>query len=77
MMSSKNYQAIARELASCSPLKALDSYGQRSADTCGDRVLQFYYCVGAVADAMARDNPRFDRNRFYQACGIEPHEMAT
>jgi len=69
MMSSKNYQAIARELANCKPLKALDSYG--------DRVLQFYYCVGAVADAMARDNPRFDRNRFYQACGIEPHEMAT
>lgn len=24
----------------------------------------------AIADVMARDNPRFDRERFLKACGI-------
>jgi len=25
-----------------------------------------------IADAMARDNPRFDRARFLKACGVQP-----
>lgn len=24
-----------------------------------------------IADALARDNPRFDRERFLKACGVE------
>jgi hypothetical protein len=28
-------------------------------------------CCEAVADALARDNARFDRARFLKACGVE------
>lgn len=27
--------------------------------------------AGAIADALKRDNPRFDRSRFLKACGLE------
>lgn len=27
-------------------------------------------CTRAVADALAQDNPRFDRARFLAACGV-------
>jgi hypothetical protein len=27
-------------------------------------------CVARVADALKGDNPRFDRDRFYTACGL-------
>jgi hypothetical protein len=27
--------------------------------------------VGAIADALARDNPRFDRERFLKAAGVQ------
>lgn len=29
------------------------------------------YAAGRVADALASDNPRFDRARFLTACGVE------
>jgi hypothetical protein len=28
-------------------------------------------CVAYVSDALARDNPRFDRARFTVACGVQ------
>ena len=28
----------------------------------------------AIADVMARDNSRFDRQRFYAACGFMPED---
>ena len=31
-------------------------------------------CARAFADALARENPRFDRARFLKACGSEVEE---
>jgi hypothetical protein len=28
------------------------------------------YVVVRIADALEADNPRFDRTKFYQACGV-------
>lgn len=30
-----------------------------------------------IADVLKRDNPRFDRARFYAACGLEPRERKS
>ncbi len=32
---------------------------------------QWNTTAGAIADALARDNPRFDRNRFLVAAGVQ------
>lgn len=37
-----------------------EAYCQQWADT-----------VDCIADALAGDNPRFDRDRFLRACGVE------
>ena len=31
---------------------------------------QFGLDVNSIADALASDNPRFDRERFLKACGV-------
>lgn len=35
-----------------------------------DRLAQWSEDCEAVADALANDNPRFDRDRFLKACGV-------
>lgn len=37
----------------------------------GDDLRSHNYLVGSLAYAFEQDNPRFDRNKFLQACGIE------
>jgi hypothetical protein len=32
---------------------------------------QWHTTVMAIADVLARDNPRFDRSRFLAACGVK------
>ncbi len=33
--------------------------------------VQFRADVTLIADALANDNPRFDRERFLKACGVQ------
>lgn len=40
-------------------------------DEDGDRVISVLGVAQDIADIFAADNPRFDRERFLQACGIE------
>ncbi len=60
-MTRKDYVRIARALLDVRPAAAnaaaLDQWHQ----TCG-----------ALADVLARDNPRFDYMRFIHACGVRP-----
>jgi len=62
----KDYERIARAIA-----------GQHSEIARDDeRVWESAYKIGvcdaarALADALAEDNPRFDRERFLRACGV-------
>lgn len=57
-MSRKDYQALAAALAA-----------QRPADHwCPNKREQWRLDVKAIADALASDNARFDRERFMGAC---------
>lgn len=63
MMTRRDFTAIAAALADSRPpgdnSKAYWLLGQWSAD------------VHGIADVLAADNPRFDRARFYRACGLQ------
>lgn len=62
-MSRKDYQALAEELSRVSPSgKDLAQVSQWRTD------------VIAVANVLERDNPRFDRRRFYDAVHIWLYE---
>lgn len=41
------------------------------ADACLDPSAA-YAVVADIADACARSNPRFDRGKFFRACGLRP-----
>lgn len=64
-MTRKDYVAIAAALASVDPLDWPGDLGQRVARNA------IRYCAEAIADVMARDNPRFDRERFLKAAGVQ------
>lgn len=64
-MTKKHYIAIAAIIAAGEPL-----HGKDEKET---KALQAYreIIAGELADYFATDNPRFNRTRFLQACGIE------
>lgn len=66
-MTHKDYALLATALASSKPA---DSYG----DVYVFRYHQWRKDVNAVADAIARDNSRFNYARFYEACGYQEIE---
>jgi hypothetical protein len=57
-MSKKDYQAIARAFWEARPISA-ERTGPRS---------DWQRAIDTVANVMAADNPRFDRQRFTTAC---------
>lgn len=57
-MTRKDYIAIARALNNAKPEGPLAAFRQHTQD------------CNAVADALQRDNERFDRDRFLTACGV-------
>lgn len=63
-MSKKDYELIAAAFRAARPCAV------------GDRGRDWYdgwhAVVDSVADALASDNPRFDRARFLAACGVTP-----
>ena len=65
-MTRKHFEAIARGLRSCRP--DLTTHG-RGALTSALRVWRVACC--RVADACGESNPRFRRETFLSACGVE------
>lgn len=63
-MSRKQYQAMAEAL------KSERQYIDSTDGTRSPRLSQWSRDVQAVADVFASDNGRFDRQRFYAACGL-------
>ena len=66
-MTRKDYEAIAQvmndQIWSDSPFE------NNRYDT--GRALQWEVTCKALADCFKRDNPRFDRTKFLEACGME------
>lgn len=66
-MTRKDYQAIAYAIAGARvAIKAKEPN-----DSQQDLLDGTSYAADYIADALARDNPRFDRARFLAACGVE------
>jgi hypothetical protein len=63
-MTKKDFELIAAALWRSKPLAILNPKA--------DAVRQSVYemCARNLADALATTNPRFDRARFLQACGV-------
>lgn len=64
-MTRKDYEAIAAALRASAHKEAGDALVYDS------KRLQHRSCCAYVADALARDNARFNRERFMAACGVE------
>lgn len=66
MISRKHFQMIADELKAQKP----------EAHWSANKLAQWELDVRAVARALANLNPRFDFQRFYEACGLEQEQAA-
>jgi hypothetical protein len=64
-MTRKDYVLLAEALSGTRPR-------DRGTDVAAWMAAQWRADLNAVADALARDNYRFDRTRFLMACGVEP-----
>jgi hypothetical protein len=62
-MTRKDYIAIAAQLKEACPVI-------EDGNTLHLRLAQWQKDVVAMATILARDNPRFDHTRFYEACGL-------
>jgi hypothetical protein len=68
-MTKKDYVMIASALKCLSPIKYDDDL---PGGGYSDAHRTWKDCVTGIADAMAADNGRFDRARFYDACDYKP-----
>ena len=62
-MTRKDYVAIATALNRTYPAHRRELDGKPD-----EAVAQWQFSVDAIADVLAEDNPRFDRDRFLKAC---------
>lgn len=69
MLSKRRYVAIASELARCQSVFRIGS-----PEVVPSYLRATKHIANALADYFASDNPRFDRVRFLEACGVEPSE---
>jgi len=69
-MTRKDYVAIAAALNGGSIVGAPQTCGSADDFMRGAREQAANY-IYRIADVMAQDNPRFDRARFLQACGVQ------
>lgn len=58
-MTRKDYELIARAIAGSAMSIPTDA-----------QIVQRRFTATMVADALASDNPRFDREKFLKACGV-------
>lgn len=64
MMTRKHFELIARTLRNLRPVPGFDGY---------TAVLrQWEKAVFTFTDMCAASNPRFNRSRFLEACGVDP-----
>lgn len=69
MVSQKTFQAVAAKMARSKPLPfALNG---STAQYRSGALAQWTNDVVVIADVFAEANPKFNRVRFYAACGIE------
>lgn len=59
-MTKKDYELIARVFTRHCKVSHVDAKAREAMDMAYD-----------MADALAQDNPRFNRNKFLKACGVE------
>jgi hypothetical protein len=66
-MTKKDYIRLAAAMLETKP------HG-RATPSAAAALTQWSYMVRTLADALADDSPRFDRQRFQIACGLPPPE---
>ena len=66
-MTKKDYELIAGAFRAAIAARHLGPYFEPHPSIYTEA--RFHACF--VADALASDNPRFDRERFLKACGVE------
>jgi hypothetical protein len=71
-MTKKNFEALAEALRERCPNYVVGD-DDASLSTRHQRV-GWFQAVSAVTSVCEANNPRFDRERFYRACGIEVAE---
>lgn len=72
-MTRKQFQALADALAHSRPtVPAVFQYGSASYWASRAKYVQWGEDIERVADVLALQNERFDRERFYRACGYDP-----
>lgn len=64
-MSKKDYVAIAEIVKQAAPASGMPVMWQTGCNSARE------YISRHLADVMQHDNPRFDRERFLQACGTQ------
>ena len=60
-MTRKDYVLIAQTLSDL----------MKDFNNCGDDSVSLSLVAEELADTLAKDNPRFDRARFLEACGVK------
>ena len=64
-MTRKDYILIADALKNAQPMCKLNDFADEMVSACHRDVAR------TLADALGRDNPRFDRERFLKAAGVQ------
>jgi len=64
-MTRKDYILIAAALRDCKPREKVGDFTDEMVGACFRDVCDY------LANALARDNPRFDRERFLKAAGVQ------
>src|SRR5439155_9320453 len=69
-MTKKHFEQIAKAMRN---LRTFEAHDQEMSETVA-RAVRYTSVVDALASVCAESNPRFDRDRFLQACGIGTQE---
>ena len=70
-MTRKDYELLAAALKASAPAGSDERFSYVDGWV-QDRALQWHAVVSSVADALAGDNPNFNRRLFKLACGTAP-----
>ena len=71
-MTRKDYELLAAALKESAPDWNDEHWAGYVSGWAEHRAMQWHSTVSSVTDALAGDNPRFDRRLFKLACGTAP-----